>query len=582
MAQVVSFARTAATEKVGESLLRHGCITPDQLDIALHEQRRSGRMLGVILVELGFLEEESLADVLAERGGFASIDLKTASIDTSLLRHFPADVAKRCRALPVRQTAQRYEVAMADPYDLPAVDEVRFHAPAGLQLVPLVAAEAAILEALELHAPVSEDIGQLLDMLQRGETDSPQADDAHPVVRLVDVLLADAVRRKASDVHFEPEPNAVRVRYRIDGVMRPVRLLHRAHWPEISHRLKIMAGMNIADTRSMQDGRFEQQVGGARIDFRAAVMPTVQGENIVVRVLDHRRALLPLERLGFGSVATGALESLLQRPEGIVLVTGPTGSGKTTSLYAMLSRLRSPELNIMTLEEPVEYQFDMIRQTSVQERRGLGFADGVRGILRQAPDVIFIGEVRDPDTAQMALRAAMTGHQVFSTLHCIDALGALPRLFDLGLTPRAVAGNVTGVVAQRLVRALCPACRILRPAQDAERRFMAVEPITKGRGFAENQSPWNAADTAMMVPDAAGCAACEGQGRKGRLVVAEVLRVTPALDELIAADAPRSALMAQMRRDGFQSMLDDGRAKIREGLISFADLARAVDVTRGG
>jgi type II secretory ATPase GspE/PulE/Tfp pilus assembly ATPase PilB-like protein len=384
-------------------------------------------------------------------------------------------------------------------------------------------------------------------------------------VRLVDLILADGVRRGASDIHLEPESAYVRLRYRIDGVMQQIRILHRSHWPELSHRLKIMAGMNIADTRSLQDGRFDRTIGGAAIDFRAAVMPTVQGENIVVRILDHRRALLSLEKLGFNAHALTQLDQLLQRPEGILLVTGPTGSGKTTSLYAMLTKIRSPDVNIMTLEEPVEYQFELIRQTSVQEERGLGFAEGVRGILRQAPDIIFIGEVRDPDTAQMALRASMTGHQVFSTLHCNDALGALPRLIDLGLTPRMLSGNITGVIAQHLVRKLCHHCRTMRPATDDERRMLRCE-------AASRPTP--------MVGEAKGCSYCHGTGRRGRMVIAEILRVTPELDELIAADASRSVVRRQMRVDGFQSMAEDGIAKVLAGDIALADLRRAVDLTR--
>lgn len=594
MARILSFQKQAAEEpvegKVGENLLRRGCITPDQLAIGLHEQARSGKMLGTILVELGFLDDKSLAEVLAERTGFPSIDLKNTLLDFALLKQFPREVAERCRAVPVRFEKGVLEIALADPYDVVAMDEVRRHVPADVGMAPRVASAAAIAEVLANYADPADAFDDVLREIQSGADTQPKRGEwTHPVVRLVDLILEDGVRRGASDIHFEPENTYIRLRYRVDGVMLPIRMLHRAHWPEISHRLKIMAGMNIADTRSMQDGRFDCAVGGVTIDFRAAVMPTVQGENIVVRILDHRRALMSLDALGFNPTALAALEKILRRPEGIVLVTGPTGSGKTTSLYAVLTKIRSSDVNIMTLEEPVEYQFDMIRQTSVQESRGLGFAEGVRGILRQAPDIIFIGEVRDPDTAQMALRASMTGHQVFSTLHCNDALGALPRLIDLGQTPRMLSGNIAGVVAQRLVRKLCPQCRTLRPANQEERAFLECieheEQVSKQRGFAEAQSAYlgpevRAAD--IMVYDATGCSGCNGTGRRGRTVIAEILRVTPEFDELIAADAPRSALKRQMMVDGFQSMIEDGRAKVLAGEVAFADLRRAVDVTRGG
>jgi len=342
-----------------------------------------------------------------------------------------------------------------------------------------------------------------------------------------------------------------------------------------------MAGMNIADTRSMQDGRFHMQIGGADIDFRMAIMPTVHGENIVIRILDHRRALLPLEALGYDAKALKQMEHILERPEGIVLVTGPTGSGKTTTLYALLKRLSNAEVNIMTLEEPVEYQFELIRQTAIQEQQGLGFAEGVRGILRQAPDTIFIGEVRDDDTARMALRAAMTGHQIFSTLHCNDSFGALPRLNDLGLSPRMMAENVIGIVAQRLVRKLCPKCKRIRPATPKERKILGCAEAAKvsiaSPGFAEAQAPL---DAPVTIAEAKGCDRCDQTGYRGRSAVVEILRISPKLDELIASDASRAALRKQAEKEGFRSMVDDGIAKVLRHETSLDELRRNVDMTR--
>jgi len=588
MVRILPFQKNQAApvERVGERLLQEELITHDQLQIALHEQERTGQMLGMILVELGFLNDDDLAEVLAERTGFPSIDLKHALLDGDLLREFPKEVALRCHAVPVSLSGDTLKIAVADPYDVLAMDEIRRHLPAGMKIAPLVAPAADIAEAINQHSAGIDALDGILRELESGESKAARKNDAwtHPVVRLVDTILADGVRRGASDIHFEPENSYVRLRYRIDGRMQQIRILHRAHWSELSHRIKIMAGMNIADTRSLQDGRFDGTIGGSTIDFRAAIMPTVQGENIVIRILDHRRALMSLAELGFAGAALTDITQLLQKPQGIILVTGPTGSGKTTSLYAMLTQISTPDVNIMTLEEPVEYQFEMIRQTSVQEGRGLGFADGVRGILRQAPDIIFIGEVRDGDTAQMALRASMTGHQVFSTLHCNDALGALPRLIDLGLTPRMLSGNITGILAQRLVRKLCPQCRVMREATAEEARILRCDPVTApprtATGFAEAQSAYVAPELAKpMIGEAVGCAFCHGTGTRGRTVVTEILRVTPELDELIATDAPRSVLREQMRQDGFRSMAEDGLAKVRTGEIALADLRRAVDVT---
>jgi general secretion pathway protein E/type IV pilus assembly protein PilB len=578
---------------LGERMLQSGLITADQLQIALHEQRCSGRMLGAVLVQLGFLDEEGLAGVLAERTGFKRIDLNRVAIDSVLLEKLPPAVARRCRALPVRMIGDTLEIAMADPYDIVAMDEIHRHFPRHVELAPLVASAVEIAEKLDRLIDDAAPIDDILLELETGESAKAGESDTwqHPIVRLVDTLLSEAVRRNASDIHFEPENSFVRLRYRIDGVLTQVRALHRVHWPELSHRLKIMGGLNIADTRSLQDGRFRLPVAGSDIDFRIAVMPTVQGENIVIRVLDHRHALVPVEKLGFDAESCAMLDRLLDRPEGIVLVTGPTGSGKTTTLYSILAKISTVDVNIMTLEEPVEYQLGLIRQTAVQEAQSLSFAEGVRGILRQDPDIVFIGEVRDNDTAQMALRAAMTGHQVFSTLHCNDAFGALPRLLDLGLSPRALQGNLSGIVAQRLVRLLCPHCKAPRAATaDEAKLFRAVmeapakEPAQThtAHGFAEaGQNPYLAPAAAMpVIYEAVGCAHCAGSGHRGRTVVAEILRVTPEIDELIAHDAGRIELQKQARAQGFRSMAEHGILKVLHGDIALDSLRRAVDLTR--
>ena len=414
---------------MGERLLNDGMISSDQMQIALHEQRCSGERLGTVLVRLGFLSDDGLASALAAHTGRDSVELENITLDSGAMRHLPRAVVERCRAVPVSYDETTLQLAMADPHDIAAMDEVRRYFPRHINIIPLIAPVTAITEAIEAYARTNGDFDDILQELEGLVPSAVQESEAwqHPVIRLVNTILTEAVREGASDIHLEPESTFVRLRVRIDGVLHQKRALHRSHWSELSHRLKIMAGMNIADTRSMQDGRFHMKIGGVDIDFRMAVMPTVQGENIVIRILDHRRALLSLEKLGYDAVTLAQLDRIIERPEGVVLVTGPTGSGKTTTLYALLKRLSNVQVNIMTLEEPVEYQFELIRQTAIQEQQGLTFAEGVRGILRQAPDIIFIGEVRDDDTARMALRAAMTGHQVFSTLHCNDAFGAIPR-----------------------------------------------------------------------------------------------------------------------------------------------------------
>lgn len=569
--------------RLGDILRRDRHVTEDQLKIALHEQRQSKARLGTVLVKLGFLKDDALAGALAAQTGCALIDLKRVDPDPELIGRLPRAVAERCRVLPLSFEDECLRLAVADPLDIGAMDEVRRYFPRRVEIVQLIASESDIIAAIENAAHARVDFDEIVQELEGVAASLSREDSAwqHPVVRLVDNILTNAVREGASDIHLEPESSFVRLRVRVDGVLRQKHALHRAHWPEISHRLKIMAGMNIADTRSMQDGRFHMQIGNADIDFRMAVMPTVQGENIVIRILDHRRAMLPFDKLGYSAATLARLEHILERPEGIVLVTGPTGSGKTTTLYAVLKRLSSVDVNIMTLEEPVEYQFDMIRQTAIQEQQGLGFAEGVRGILRQAPDIIFVGEIRDDDTARMALRAAMTGHQVFSTLHCNDSFGALLRLNDLGLSSRMMAENVGGILAQRLVRKLCPKCKRVRPPTITETKILGIGKESAlpspALGFAEAQS---VIDAPVALAEAQGCEHCAHTGYHGRMAVTEILRITPEIEELIAKESPRKALHKQAVKEGFLSMAEDGIAKVLRHETSLDELRRNVDLTR--
>jgi len=549
--------------KIGEHLIAQGTLSRDQLQIALHEQKDSRLMLGDILVRLGFIDESALTCILAERARIPSIDLATFAPDHELLARLPKHVAARCAAIPVRLTKNTLSVAMADPFDILALDELRRHFPRSMEIAPHVAAKAAIQDVISLMTDQTGSLDDIIAEIETGTALRNASDFEHPVIRLVNTLLYDAARRGASDIHFEPEGNFVRIRYRLDGTLRQIRALHLSHWSALSHRIKIMAGMNIADTRSIQDGRFQLQIGGGDVDFRVAIMPGVWGETIVVRLLDHRRSLLPLGELGYSAHAQTQLQRLAQKPQGITLVTGPTGSGKTTTLYSLLRQLSSLEVNIATLEEPVEFQLDLIRQTAIQEAQGIDFASGVRGLLRMDPDILFIGEVRDPDTAQMALRAAMTGHQVYSTLHCNDALGALPRLIDLGLNPRILAGNLSGIIAQRLVRKLCPHCKILRRATADEAQLLGQDPAAP-----------------PMIAEARGCEHCDQTGRKGRTVIAEILTVSAEIDDLIARDATRTEIFHIARDDGYLTLQEDGIDRVLARDISLYDLQRSVDLTR--
>ncbi|MFY8130510.1 MAG: GspE/PulE family protein, partial [Burkholderiaceae bacterium] len=371
---------------------------------------------------------------------------------------------------------------------------------------------------------------------------------SQPIVRLVDSILSDAVQRQASDIHFEPEQGFVRIRYRIDGVMRQIRALHSQYWNAMLVRLKVMSSMDIAETRAPQDGRISLFLQGRQVDFRVAVQPTTHGENVVLRILDRLRGLVALNQMGLLPDQMETLQLMMARPEGIILVTGPTGSGKTTTLYSILNSLNDESVNIMTLEDPVEYPLNMVRQTNLAEGVKMDFATGIRSMMRQDPDIILVGEIRDHDTAEMALRAAMTGHQVYSTLHTNSALGTIPRLLDLGLTPEILAGNLIGVVAQRLVRKLCRHCKT------------PYEP-----------------DSALHRAE--GCEHCDYQGYRGRLALMEIIKVDSDIDSLIARRATYRELVDCARAKGIRSLTGDAVRRIVDGTTSFEEAVRVVDMT---
>ncbi|HEY5763663.1 MAG TPA: ATPase, T2SS/T4P/T4SS family, partial [Rhodocyclaceae bacterium] len=497
---------------LGQVLISQGILSEDQLRIALLEQMKSNLPVGKLLVKLGFVSEATLREALSESLGTQGVDLTRAIVDPSALKLVPREIAKRHHLLPLDYNAGEhlFKLAVADHNDIIALDKVRSLLPEGTQIDTLLAGEGDIAKAIDQHYGYELSIDGILHEIETGEIDwsslqSSSNEYSQPVVRLIDAILTDAVKRDASDIHFEPEQNFLRVRYRIDGILRQIRSLHKSYWPAMAVRIKVMSGMNIAESRAPQDGRINLTISGRQIDFRVAAQPTIHGENIVLRILDRQKGIVPLEALGLADdhldllkVMSGMniaesrapqdgrinltisgrqidfrvaaqptihgenivlrildrqkgivplealgladdhldlLKVMIARPEGIILVTGPTGSGKTTTLYSILNHLNADSVNIMTLEDPVEYPMAMVRQTSIAETTKLDFADGIRSIMRQDPDIILVGEVRDNETAQMAFRASMTGHQVFSTLHTNSAIGAIPRLLDIGILP---------------------------------------------------------------------------------------------------------------------------------------------------
>ena len=555
---------------IGQILITQGVISEDQLRIALLEQMKSNQPVGKLLVALGFVSEATLRDALGESLGHKAVDLAKSIIDADALRLIPRELAKRhlFLALSYSRREQRLKIAIADPNDIVALDKLRTLIHPDLLIETLIAGESEIARAIDQYYGHELSIDGILHEIETGEIDyrslSASLDEySQPVVRLVDALLTDAVKHDASDVHFEPEASFLRIRYRIDGILRQIRALHKTYWAAMAVRMKVISGMNIAETRAPQDGRISINISGRAVDFRVASQPTIHGENIVLRILDRQKGIVPLDKLGLDDQQMSLMKLMVARPEGIILVTGPTGSGKTTTLYSVLNHINEEGVNIMTLEDPVEYPMAMIRQTSVAESAKLDFANGIRSMMRQDPDIILVGEIRDADTAEMAFRAAMTGHQVYSTLHTNSALGAVPRLLDIGVLPDIMAGNIIGIIAQRLVRRLCTHCRKPYPAESHECKLI---------GVASSQP-------APIIYRAAGCDHCEYQGYRGRIAIMEMLRLDHDLDDLIGRRAPQREIRTLALSKGFRTLADDGLRRVLDGSTSIEEVGRVIDLT---
>lgn len=557
-------------KRLGAMLVEQGAITEDQLRIGLLELKNSTKPLGSILIDLGFVTDSIVRDALSEYTGQRSVDLSHAVLDAASTRIVPQDLARRYTILPLSYDRARHHLtlAMADTFNIVALDQVRALNGGNLDITPVLASENEIARIIEQFYGFDLSIDGILQEIETGELDfeslqSTTDEYSHPMVRLVNALLADAAQRSASDIHFEPEEAFLRIRYRIDGVLRQVRSLHKSYWPAMVVRLKVISGMNIAESRAPQDGRISMSLVGRQIDFRVAAQPTTHGENIVLRILDRKKGIVAMDKLGLSEDNFHLLNIMLARPEGIILVTGPTGSGKTTTLYSVLNHINTEGVNIMTMEDPVEYPMSMIRQSSVNESVKMGFGEGIRSMMRQDPDVILVGEIRDHITAEMAFRAAMTGHQVFSTLHTNSAVGAIPRLLDIGILPDVIAGNLIGVVAQRLIRKLCTACKQPKAASDLERQLLGVQ---------DRQGD-------VTIYTAVGCDVCEHQGYKGRNSVIEILKISGDMDDLIARRASMREMLNLAKKGGFKPLADDACRRVLDGTTSLEEITRVVDLT---
>ena len=567
--------QTLPRTRLGDMLVTAGALTEDQLEWALERQQESYQRLGEILFEARLASEDDVTEARALQLDMAYVQLGDFQIPPDVAKLVPEHIARTYGLIPISATSSKVAVAMSNPMDVEAIDTVQRHA--RKRVVPVLASQARILSVLEqaygaaggedITATIEEAIGDI--EVQPG--DSGVSDDVAeerrqstqaPVVKTVNLVFQEAIKQKASDIHFEPRANHLEIRYRIDGSLQHIRNLPRQLQPAVLSRIKIMAEMDIAEKRKPQDGRIKMKISGRPVDLRISSLPTQYGERIVIRILDRSAQQVSVDGLGFGEREFEIFNNLIHRPYGIMLVTGPTGSGKTTTLYSALGSIKSIETNIMTCEDPIEYELDGISQSAVNVRAGLTFAAQLRAILRQDPDVILVGEVRDQETAEIAFQAAMTGHLVFSTLHCNDAPSAITRLIDMGVEPYMIGSSVIGVLAQRLVRTLCPRCKsAYKPSLD-ELTVLGIQDL----------------DSDVQFYKPTGCSVCNMRGYTGRIPVFELMPVSESIRRL-TINSPTSDQVRELAvRDGMRTMKQHAADKIIGGLTSVDEVRRKVFV----
>ncbi|MEX2671001.1 MAG: ATPase, T2SS/T4P/T4SS family [Phycisphaeraceae bacterium] len=556
--------------RIGEVLVQEGVLTEEQLQETLREQKRHGRMLGEILVETGVISAGQLVKILARRLGVRGCVMRHGLIDPALLKMIGQEEAERLKVIPMFKVRDTMTVAMAEPQSLPTIDRLR--ALTGCRRInPVLVLEPNLREYIKKYASGDVDVDAFLTSLVESDVevveresldDGPAADLDHmvagsPIINLVNVALLTAIKDKASDIHIEPDKRGTRIRYRIDGVLRDLMKPPAGMHAAIISRVKVIGKMDIAEKRLPQEGRVRIVAEGREIDLRVSSMPTLLGEKMCLRILDKSNLQVRMEQLGFRKEALTTFERVLRQPHGLVLVTGPTGSGKTTTLYSALELLRSPELNIITVEDPVEYQLDMVNQVHVSEGIGLTFARALRTILRQDPDVIMIGEIRDEETARVAVQAALTGHLVLATLHTNDAPGAVARLLDMGIEPYLLSSAINGVVAQRLCRTICPHCAT---------KYYPAEHVLHDAGLPER--------VGKAFRKGAGCDKCHNSGFSGRLGIYEVMEVNTALRRMVHHAAPSHDLRAQAQKEGMLTLREEGVLIATDGRSSLEEVLR--------
>ncbi|MBU8905051.1 GspE/PulE family protein [Desertibacillus haloalkaliphilus] len=545
-----------ARKRLGDLLVESGLITEEQLQVALKE-KSPDQKLGDALLQEGYITEQQLIEVLEFQLGIPHISLHRYPIDTNLVKMVPKELAKRHNVIPLKKEGNKLFVAMADPMDYFVIEELRMAT--GFQIEPGIATKDELMRMISKHYDLQESMEELMGDLPTDEDieETRITDDDSPVVRLVNQIITNAVTQRTSDIHIDPQENEVRVRYRIDGVLHTERTLPKHMQNVIIARIKIMSNLNITESRVPQDGRIKMNINFKPVDIRVATLPSIYGEKIVMRLLDLSSAINNIDKLGLNKYNHSLFMNMITQPNGIVLITGPTGSGKSSTLYAALNKLNTEEVNIITVEDPVEYQLEGVSQVNVNENTGMTFARGLRSILRQDPDIIMIGEVRDLETAQIAVRASLTGHLVLSTLHTNDSIATITRLIDMGIEPFLVASSLAGVVSQRLVRRVCRDCT--EPEQATERE----KEIFKKRGLTIN-----------TVNRAKGCPSCNMTGYRGRIAIHEVLRIDDEIRAMIMNNEPIAAIRRYALKNGTIFLIDDGLIKVKQGITTTEEILR--------
>ena len=557
-------------KRLGEILVDNGVVTENMIEEALAHAEEEDLRIGEALVALGLADEEDVTKFLAMQNDMEYVDLERQVLMPGLLEEVPEDIIRRHLILPISKEGGRLKVIITDPLDLETMDMLRFRLNAEIDCA--LASKTRLRNFIERFVRSDISIDDTVHQLERDSRSDEEADvqqemDAQsaPVIRLVQMLITEACKGRASDIHIEPMTNRIRVRYRIDGVCRERDNLPKRMQGPVINRIKIMSGIDLAEKRLPTDGRIRMSIGGEDIDFRVSCLPGYHGESVVMRILRNESAKVGIGALGFSDDDHQRFNRLIKRPNGVFLVTGPTGSGKTTTLYAALNELNRPDRKIITAEDPVEYNFTGMNQVQVNDQIDLTFQRILRAMLRQAPNIILVGEIRDLVVAEVAIQAALTGHLVFSTLHTNDAPSAITRLIDMGVKPFLVASSIQAIMGQRLVRVICEECKEVDPSPDPR--------LLRTLGFTDEEL------ASGTIYRGSGCAACSGTGYRGRLGIFELMVMTHSLAELAMNRAPVSEIRREARAAGMRTLLEDGRRKILTGVTTPADLVRIAQVS---